>query len=111
MALDDVGWAFVEGELVSSQRSLDSVSDVADALQESTESEPEVATVHSRLGSSPGNESWWVRALKAATVGMHPKCQTRTLLLLSGCTGCFTEGAALQDCVGMAGFGHSTYPR
>lgn len=98
-SLDEVGWNLVEETAVLSQKSTDTVSDIADALHETTASDSEP-------GPGPltafqvSEQSEWARIVQEATKGMHgvPSVQLRTILLLSGCTGCFAEGAAMKDC-------------
>ena len=92
---DTVGWAGVCDHTVLSQQSIDSISDQADALHDTTASEPE-----SQLdGRFQVEQAWWAKAVQAA---LRDKCvrapaQLRTLVLVSGCTGCFAEGKALKD--------------
>ena len=104
-SLDDVGWNLVEETTVLSQGSTDTVSDLADALHETTASDSEPGPGHHMPAFQISDQSEWARIVQEATKGMHdvsvPSVQLRTILLLSGCTGCFAEGAAMKDCFGL----------
>ena len=104
-----VGWASVGSDTVLSQRSVDSISDHANALHDTTASESEHE--YQDTFCREGNQAWWAKAVQEATKEMEGSkrvpTQLRTLLMVSGCTGCFTEGMALKDDGLMAFYGRS----
>ena len=92
---ETVGWAGVCDHTVLSQQSIDSISDHADALRDTTASEPESQDAV----RFQDEQAWWAKAVQAALRGNRVRAPTqlRTLVLVSGCTGCFAEGRALKD--------------
>ena len=94
---DSIGWACVESVAVLSQKSLDSTSDQADALHDTTDSDEDSQQVQG-LCNVPEHQAWWAKMLQEATL-QHCKrpIQLRSLLLASSCTGSGAEMAVLKD--------------